>query len=147
MKRGRSSNSGQMQLSFGMIFSIILIIIFVAFAFYAIMKFLGIKDAALIGKFQDKLQNDIDKIWKGQQGSQEVEYILPNKIKAVCFVNDEYENLIYQSEEFISRVKIEHLDIEKSLNGSEKLCFENTDGKINLIIKMNPGEKLVTLTK
>jgi len=138
---------GQLQLSFGMIFSIILIIVFIAFAFYAIMKFLDIKDTALIGKFQNKLQKDVDKIWKGQQGSQKVEYILPNKIEAVCFVNDEYENLIYQSKEFIPRVKIEHIDSEKSLSGSEKLCFENVDGKISLIIKMNPGEKLVTLAK
>lgn len=134
-----------MQLSFGMIFSIILIIVFIAFAFYAIIKFMEIKDTALIGKFEDKLQTDIDKIWKGQQGSQRVEYILPGKIEAVCFINDEYENLIYQSEEFISRTKIEHIDIEKSLGGSEKLCFENMNGKINLIIKMEPGERLVTL--
>ena len=148
MKRGLiRDKAGQLQLSFGMIFSIILIIIFVAFAFYAIMKFLGIKDDALIKKFENKLQNDVDKIWKGQQGSQKVEYIIPSKIKAVCFVNDEYENLVYQSKEFISRIKIEHIDMEKSLGNSEKLCFENLDGKISLIIKMNPGEKLVTLTK
>lgn len=147
MERGGREIKGQMQLSFGMIFSIILIIVFIAFAFYAIMKFLGIKDDALIKKFENKLQTDVDKIWRGQQGSQKVEYIIPSKIEAVCFVNDEYENLIYQSKEFISRVKIEHLDIEKILEGKEKLCFENIDGKIDMIIKMAPGEKLVTLTK
>ena len=85
---------GQMKISFGMIFSIILIIIFISFAFFAIKKFIGIQDAMKIGQFGDQLQSDIDKLWRGSQGSQEVEYFIPSKIESVCFVDDEYENLV-----------------------------------------------------
>ncbi|GAH39661.1 unnamed protein product, partial [marine sediment metagenome] len=78
---------GQLKLSFGMIFSIILIIIFIAFAFFAVKKFLNIGTSAQIGKFKNDLQSDIDRIWRGSQGSEEQEYFLPSKVKYVCFVN------------------------------------------------------------
>ena len=70
---------GQMKLSFGMIFSIILIIVFISFAFYAIQKILEMQELMKVGKFKDNLEADIDSAWKGSQRSQEVEYILPKK--------------------------------------------------------------------
>ena len=80
---------GQLNLSFGMIFSIILIIIFIIFAFYAIQKFLSWQNSAQIGKFKNDLQSDIDRIWQSSKGSQEKEYFLPTKIKYVCFADYE----------------------------------------------------------
>ena len=138
---------GQMKLSFGMIFSVILIIIFLAFAFYAIYKFLEVKDNMLIGKFGNELQQDVDRIWKGEQGSEDFEYILPKKIDAVCFVDDEFHNLIFKSEDYIEGKKIEHIDIEKILNNKEKFCADNIDGKVLIIIEMDFGEKLVSVRK
>ena len=64
---------GQMKLSFGMIFSIILIIIFISFAFYAIQKFLSIQNSVQVGKFVNEFQQNVDKIWKGSQGSEKKE--------------------------------------------------------------------------
>jgi len=61
----------QLKLSFGMIFSIILIVIFIASAFYAVQKFIGVQNIIQVEKFANDFQNDIDKIWRGSQGNQE----------------------------------------------------------------------------
>ncbi len=102
------TKKAQMKLSFGMIFSIILIIIFIAFAFYAILKFLDLQDSIKTAQFSDDLQYDINKMWKSSQGSQPREYLLPSKIKSVCFVEDKYENenLIFHSDKFVEGKKI-----------------------------------------
>ena len=144
MKRG--FNKGQMKLSFGMIFSIILIIFFITFAFYGISKFLEIQDAAQIGQFTDNLQSDVDRMWRDNQGSKEVEYFLPSKIKAICFENEEY-NLNFVSDEFIDDVKINHLDLAESIGTKENICFDNLDGKIKFTIKKNFGENLVIIER
>ena len=100
---------GQMNLSFGMIFGIFLIIIFIAFAFYAIQKFLQLKDTTQIAKFADDLQFDIDRIWKGSQANQARNYILPAGIDLVCLIDynsgtgngeiyDELESAFYGSD-------------------------------------------------
>ena len=60
----RGDKSGQMKLSFGMIFSIILIVAFVTFAVYAIITFLGVQEIAKVAIFRDNLQEDINKIWR-----------------------------------------------------------------------------------
>ena len=78
---------GQMQMSFGMIFSIILIIFFLAFAFFGIRTFLGIQDTAEKAKFLSDIQNDVETVWKSAQSSQAKEYFLPGKISDVCFID------------------------------------------------------------
>ena len=72
-----------------MIFSIFLIIIFLTFAFFAISKFLKIGNTAQLGSFKNSLQQDIDNMWKGAQGSDEFSYNLPSGIEYVCFVDYE----------------------------------------------------------
>ena len=77
----KKSTKAQMKISFGMIFSIILIIVFIAFAFYAIKKFLDIQETAQIETFVNKLQGNIDKMWRSSQGSEEIQYKgIPKKI-------------------------------------------------------------------
>jgi len=153
IKRGcvsiKKVKKGQMKLSFGMIFSIILIIVFLAFAIYAITKFLGFQDTLKIEGFMNDLQGDIDRIWKGSQASIQVEYSLPKKIDAVCFTDEEHENLFFQSETIIRGKKIEHIDIlETTKNGGEDpFCIENENGKVKMIIKKDFGESLVTITE
>src|SRR3989344_5028963 len=130
--------NGEMQISFGMIFSIIMIIIFITFAFYAMQKFLGIQNAAQAGKFANDLQNDIDKMWKSSQGSQEQEYFLSSKVKYICFASykdedesrgsradffDELNQAFFEEEnlflypvgsgEGFDSVALEHLDLNK----------------------------------
>lgn len=165
-------NKGEMQISFGMIFSIIMIIIFITFAFYGIGKFLSIQNTAQAGKFANDLQNDIDKMWKSSQGSQEQEYFLPSKVKYVCFTNYEdkdvsrgsYANFFEEtrqaffeeenlflypigSGEGFDSVALEHLDIEKITEEDNPLCFANENGKVVFTIKKNFGEALVTISE
>src|SRR3989344_7355599 len=78
---------GQTELSFGMIFSIILIVIFLVVGFYAVRAFIGIGQQTETAKFYDDLQDDINKAWKSSKVSEQQEYLLPGKIKKVCFVD------------------------------------------------------------
>ena len=170
MKQKRGSKKAQMKMSFGMIFSIILIIIFIAFAFYAIKKFLGLQNAVTVGQFKDKLTSDIDKIWKGSQGSQSEEYSLPKKIEYACFVdfsspasgiNQDYysklkqayygsENLIFYpfgSGDGMDSFEISHIDLAKITTVENPYCIKNDGGKIKLTIEKGFGENLVNIKR
>jgi hypothetical protein len=137
---------GQMNLSFGMIFSIILIIIFLAFGFYAITKFLELQDSIQVEQFLSDVQDDVNTMWKSPQGSREVGYSLPSKIDSVCFFDyDEFENLKFTSERIISGGKINNIDIESISDRGNPLCIENIGGKVKMIISKNYGEMLITI--
>jgi hypothetical protein len=147
-KRGMSSR-GAMQLSFGMIFSIILIIAFIAFAFYAIRMFLGIQEKAKVANFKENLQNDVDSLWKGSYGSQEVSYNLPSEIKEVCFKNWRYENIIFKPEDELdfAPINIEHLNIAEIASAGEEYCLEISKGKVEMVLKKGFGETLVVIER
>jgi len=139
---------GQMKLSFGMIFSIFLIIIFIAFAFYAIKKLLVMQQNIQIESFINDLQNDVKTAWKSSKTGDEFSYSLPNKIKSVCFEDDEFDNLVFRPpSEKVSGATIEHLDISKITIDEDVYCILNTDGKVKLIISKDYGEDLVTITR
>ena len=83
MKKVVINKNAQMKLSFGMIFSIILIITFLGFGFYAIKSFVGISEDVKIGQFENNLQEDVTELWKSQIGTMSanrLEYSLPGKI-------------------------------------------------------------------
>lgn len=157
-----------MRLSFGMIFSIILIIVFLSFGFYVIMKFLDFKGSVEAGTIIKNIQNDVDKMWKSSQGSQEKEYRVPTKVEKVCFVDyasdEEGENSVfyeklkqvyYVNENFffypvgsgngLDAAEIEHLDLGKITQVENPFCIDADDGKISLVIKKNFDESLVTI--
>jgi len=144
----KSDGRGQMKLSFGMIFSIFLIVIFIAFAFYAIKMFVGMQKKIQIDKFAEDLQADIDRAWRSTGDiSTEEEYILPKKINSVCFKDNEYKNLVFRSSELIDGKKINNIDIERITETENPFCIQNTDGKVKLIIQKDYGENLVTITR
>lgn len=144
MKKGKKA---QIKLSFGMIFSIILIIIFLAFAFYAIKIFLGIQDDVQMKKFINDLKSDVDRVWKSTESSEEKEYNLPSKIDYACFRDDEYENLFFQADKFFEGGQIEHIDISKMTSVEDLYCIENIKGKIKLTLIKEIDEALVTITR
>lgn len=79
-----------MGMSFGVIFSIIIIIFILAIAGYATNYFLGLSKCSKVGLFQDGLQNEIDKAWTSgiYQGTFPIDgnpLGLPSAIKKVCF--------------------------------------------------------------
>ena len=156
-----------MKLSFGMIFSIILIIIFIAFAFYVIKTFLGTGITAQAAAFKDDIQNDVNKLWSASQGSQEEEYFLPNKIEYVCFV-DYYstasgayseiyeelklgyygsENLFFYPSNELSGIELKHVAIEDITSFQNPYCIPNTDSRVKIILNKDFNETLVTVAK
>lgn len=56
---------GQFEMSFGMIFSVFLIVIFIVVAFIAIKSFLSISCTTETGQFVIDLQKNIDEKWSG----------------------------------------------------------------------------------
>jgi len=84
---------GQFQIGFSMIFSIILIVVFLVVAFIAIRAFLGTQCDTEQGLFLKDLQKEIDRLWKGAGG----EYVFKEKISSckleyVCFWDYESES-------------------------------------------------------
>ena len=128
-----------MKLSFGMIFSIILIILFLALAIYAIIHFLGFQKQLNFTQFFEDFQSDVDKMWKSTKGSQVFEYNLGKGAEIVCFNNHEYENLEINKGEDRQFKTIQHIELSSSF------CIEPKDGKIKLILEKGYGEPLVTV--
>ena len=91
MKREKWLRNGQVEMSFGMIFSIILIVIFLVVAFYAIKTFFNIQNSTKESLFVNDFQVDIDRIWKSTEGSDKISYVLPSGISDVCFVDFDIE--------------------------------------------------------
>ena len=161
---------GQIKLSFGMIFSIILIILFLSFGFWGIKKFMGLSDVAKIVQFKDGLQDDVDKLWRASQGAQNVEYYLPKDIEYICFIDYisgesggrysqiyremrntfmEYENLFLYplgSSEGLDSTQIKHVDLSATISNENPFCIENQGGKIKLRIEKDFGDESVTIS-
>ena len=131
---------GQMKISFGMIFSIILIIVFVAFAFYIIPKFFTWSDQAVTQKFYESLNNDVYSTWTSTFGSQTVEYNVPSSVKQVCFKNDQNGNVYFIEKTPVPGQFVDHLNITKSF------CVNATKGKVDFVLEKNYGEGLVTVS-
>jgi hypothetical protein len=111
------------------------------FAFYAIKQILKFNDTAKIGTFVNKFQNHINTKWTDSAGgSQSYTYSLTKDVEEVCIDED---SLIFfkphgTGGKFDYR-EIEHLDIE------EVSCFEVIEGKVEIRIKKDKGEALVSL--
>lgn len=161
-KRG---NKAQMKLSFGMIFSIILIAVFISFAIYVIVLLLEGQKKDMVALFVNDLRNDIDDVWKSSQSSQEITYNLPNDVEYVCFVD--YDSKAKgKNEAFYSKLKqvyygdenlflypvgsgqgldsfmINHIDTEKIIERENPFCIENQKG-VKITLKKDFGEALV----
>ena len=142
------NKKGQLKLSFGMMFSIMLIIIFIIFAIYGIQKFLSFQKELKYQSFAEDLQHDIDQIWKSSYGSKLVNYNLPTEVKSICFVaNDTFENLIYKPSFLHEGIIINHLNLAEILKNPKSFCIEGDKGHFSFIIKKNWGEPLITISK
>ena len=138
---------GQMKLSFGMIFSIILIVVFIIFAFYAIRKIVGVQQVVQIETFVKDLQEDVDRAYYGARTAQNETYTLPNKIEAVCFA-DRTNNLLFRPlSEKISAKNIDNINILEITLEKDPYCVSNTGGEVKLIISKGSNEDLVTITR
>lgn len=78
---------GDMSLPFGLIFSIILIVVFIVIAFIAIKYFLNIGDCSKVGQFYDNLQQKVDSAWRSQLSEFEYDISVPSGVSKLCFAN------------------------------------------------------------
>jgi hypothetical protein len=74
-------------MSFGMIFSIFLIVVFIIAAFIAIKFFLGFQETTNVAQFYNDLQSEINKARGSSSMQSDFKINLPDKITDVCFYN------------------------------------------------------------
>jgi hypothetical protein len=78
---------GQIQISFGMIFSIIVIIATVAIGFYVITYFLNLSSCTKVGLFWNSLNDEVDKAWNSDKTQTIFNGNVPSGVQYVCFGN------------------------------------------------------------
>ncbi len=171
IKRGTvRKKRGQIQISFGMIFSIILVIAFLGFAFYAIKIFLKTGDEAKAAKFIDELQGDTIRIWGSEVSAEQQEYVVPSYADMVCFINfdsgsngenselySEFNNSIDPANNNFAfypiryngyeSAGIRYLDIVKTTEEENPLCIKANNGRVSLILKKDYGENYITIER
>ena len=121
---------GQLKISFGMIFSIILIVVFIAFAGYAIVKFINLQQTIQIESFKNDLQNDVNALSGGD--SYQREYYLPKKINEVCF--DGEGRLYFEVKGILDETTIDNVNVV------EDICFDNVGGKVRMTLAKDYDE-------
>lgn len=76
-----------MSMPFGIIFSIILIVVFIIIAFIAVNHFLSIGDCSKVGQFYSDLQKEVNNVWNSQQANTTFKIDLPSGTEMICFAN------------------------------------------------------------
>lgn len=145
-KRGQRA---QMQLSFGMIFTIILIAIFIAFAVYGIKTFLASQQTIQLNQFVSALQKDVNEAYGSTLSNRTESYTIPKSIEQVCFESSGSNNLFLIGESSYFQKTIKNIDIAKIVEQQKdnKLCIDVKSGKISLVIEKRFGESLVIIRK
>ncbi len=173
MKRGLIKDKSAQQvfgMSFGVIFSIILIVFILVVAGIAINHFLNLKKCTQIGLFIEDIQKNVDDAWNSQKFTDEVSYTLPSNLDYVCFANlsdtvrggdlesSVYSDIsIYESSNgnifFYPREKacnmpyinIKHINIEKITESKNPYCIPIKNSKITIQVEKEFNEGLVNL--
>jgi len=144
--------AGQMQISFGMIFSIIIIIAVMAVAFYTIRYFLGFKSCTDVGLFYNDLQEIVDDAYRASAGYYDTfTGSLPKDVKKVCIGNmssnsgefrNEYnslERIRHKGNLFLYPLNsgCEDLTFYKldNIEKTEFFCVDVLNGKVNIDIR------------
>jgi len=162
-KRGKKA---QLEISFGMIFSIILIIAFLAVAIYAIILFLNVKKCSDVGTFKDDLQGEIDRAYSSDESSYVFNGSLASGIK-LCFIDLSKESKganeeVYTGFKKYGYVKVNmfywplqlkcpttfnlnHLNITEITKSNNPYCISNIKGKISLKIEKSFYDALVCI--
>lgn len=157
---------------FAVIFSIILIVIFLFVAFFAITIVLGWMKCINSGNFIEDLQDEIDRIWATDSFTpidEAFSRTLPDGIEYVCIADLSKEptgsakekeiyvqlkrNANYESNLFffppknvcaeVSSAKIGHI----STPDTNPYCFEAVDGKVNVKIERGYRDSLIKISR
>ena len=160
-------------MSFGVIFSIILIVFILVVAGIAINHFLNLKKCTQLGLFIEDFSNeggDIYTAWNSQKFTDEFDYALPSSLDYVCFANlsntvkgGSVENKVYSDISIyklssgnmffypkekacnMPYVNVKHIDINKITESKNPYCIPIKNSKITIQIEKGFNEGLVTL--
>jgi hypothetical protein len=161
------SKRGQFQISFGMIFSIILIIAFIAVAFYVIKVFLGVKDCTQIGRLFQEVQDSVEKAYRSPETSDDISVTVPSHVEKVCIINlqasakgpmsDAYDRLTLVNRNFVIYPKTEcsdlggidltKIDITSITSEENPFCIDVKKSKVNLRVEKGLYDKVVRITR
>jgi hypothetical protein len=173
MMRRIESERGQLQISFGMIFSIIIIIAIVATSFYVIRYFLNLNKCNEVAFFFNDFQKKVDSAWASGDTQSTFEANLPASIKAVCFGNyslvaptgstgdmqkyNEMKNYIRSERDknlFIYPLSgscdssLAYYNLKHTIPASGQFfCVDTISGKISVKLSKTSSDSLVKLSK
>ena len=88
---------GQLELSFGVLFSVILIIVVIGAAIYFINVFVNTSDCATVQVFQKEVQDSIDSAWRAAKVEQTMHVRAPRGVSELC-IGDSASAVGYASE-------------------------------------------------
>ena len=157
---------GDIELSFGMIFSIILIAVVIAVGIYAINYFVGLGKCSEVGLFYKDLKEEVDRAWNSEITRESFDSRLPSGIASVCFGSlengggkflEEYNALrryrnqegnvfLYPPEKSCDQpvLKVEHIDFS-DLGNFE--CFDVIDGVVKFKLEKESFDNLVKVRR
>lgn len=153
-------------LSFGVIFSILLIIFFIIIAFIVIKNFLDVQGCAKIEIFVNDLKTDVKRTWNSGYDSHSFQGLLPSKIDYVCFADFSSDNrggnmeiwdeiTLYESKNSnmflyptgkaceVPNHDIPHIDLEEITKDKNPYCIPVNKGKIVIKIEKGLNERFV----
>ena len=160
---------GQIQVSFGMIFSIILMVAFIFTAFVVIRIIMDIIGGVGIGSFINDLQSEVDRVWNIHGGVENsvLELRLDSKVEYVCFFNESEgpggkwvmqgneimrgsrvasHNLYFLPSELVAQKSVEIEKVDMSAFSYNPHCIENIDGRVRFVMNKGIGESLVSIS-
>jgi len=169
----KRAKKGQLEISFSMIFSIIVIIAIVATSFYVIRFFLNLNKCNEVGFFFNDFQKKVDSAWASGDTQSTFESDLPGSIRAVCFGNyslvaptgntadmqkyNEMKDYIKSRRDknlFIYPISgscdsnLAYYDLKHSIPaGGQFFCINTQDGKLSVKLSKTSSDSLVKLSK
>ena len=121
MKKGVNKRGQQtMSLPFGLIFAILMIVMFIVIAFIAVNYFLDLGKCAGVGRFYEDLQLKVDEAWRAQSSDFKFKINVPSGIKRVCFAN--LSATITNQEDYLELERFDVYEANTFLLPSEKTC-------------------------
>jgi len=162
------NHRGQMVfgMSYGMLFSIFLIAVFLFVAFFAIKYFLDIKKQVEVGFFVDEFQDEVTNIWNSQMGEGVWKGEISSVVEYVCFTDlvktrtgGRYKDFVENFERYgdldnnlffypgekvdVASVKIEHINIDDIIMNDNPYCFKVENRKVEIPLSKDFDDALV----
>jgi hypothetical protein len=157
---------GQLEMSFGMIFSIIIIIAILAVSFYVIQYFTKLSTCTSTGLFYDALQKEVDTAWSASSSKQLFSANVPGSADYTCIGNMSMQPRTEDKARFDEIYKMSRLSDAnvffypqnkgcKTLNShriihmktNEFFCIKNEGNTVELLIQKDAFDTSVTVSQ